>query len=140
MKSSSVRHVKNFRFRLIKHVRHHSTKLYSDLVNLKHQSIPSTYPLPGSFLTFVRVLTQVFITLICSLFILNKNAVLARRLKQFAIRNDALLRDAKSVACFSVRVRGLANAITFCNGDLTPTQNVLPFLGRGLKPPKFVKQ
>jgi len=27
-----------------------------------------------------------------------------------AIRNDALLRDAKSVACFSVRVRGLATA------------------------------
>ncbi len=39
------------------------------------------YPLPGSFLTFVRVFTQAFITLIGSLFILNKNAVLARILK-----------------------------------------------------------
>jgi hypothetical protein len=42
-------------------------------------------------------------------------------LNQFAIRNSQF-------------------AITFCNGDLTPTQNVLPSLGRGLKPPKFVKQ
>jgi hypothetical protein len=41
-------------------------------------------------------------------------------LNQFAIRNSQF-------------------AITFCNGDLTPTQNVLPSLGRGLKPPKFVK-
>jgi len=55
-------------------------------------------------------------------------------LKQFAIRNDALLRDAKSVACFSVRVRGLATAITFCNGDLTPTQKVLPIEAGDLNP------
>jgi hypothetical protein len=40
-------------------------------------------------------------------------------LNQFAIRNSQF-------------------AITFCNGDLTPTQNVLPSLGRGLKPPKFI--
>jgi hypothetical protein len=37
-------------------------------------------------------------------------------------------------------IRNSQFAIMFCNGDLTPTQNALPFLGRGLKPPKFVEE
>lgn len=53
-----------------------------------------------------------------------------KKLKQFAIRNDA---------------RGLATAtltqfaITFCNGDLTPTQNVLPIEAGDLNPQSLLK-
>ena len=44
-------------------------------------SPPRGYPLPGSFLTFARVFTHAFITLIPSSLILNKNLILAIRLK-----------------------------------------------------------
>ncbi len=39
------------------------------------------YPLPGSFLTFARVFTHVFITLIRPLLILNKNLIFAKLLR-----------------------------------------------------------